>query len=45
MIIPCVHEGKKKVLRIKFMGKKMEVEACPECQDIIKSSSLCEVLS
>jgi len=45
MIIPCVHEGKKKFLRIKFKGKKMEVEACPECEDIIKSSSLCEVLS
>ena len=45
MIILCVHEGKKKLLRIKFKGKEKEVEACPECQDVIKSSSLGEVLS
>jgi len=44
-MIECVHEGKKKFFRIKYNGKKKEVEACPECEDIIKSSSLCEVLS
>ncbi|MCZ6582123.1 MAG: hypothetical protein O6761_02995 [Thaumarchaeota archaeon] len=45
MIILCVHEGKKKLFRIKFKGKTKEVEACPACEDIIKSSTLCEVLS
>ncbi len=44
-MIECIHEGKKKFLRINYTGKKQELKACDECENIIKSSSLCEVLS
>jgi len=44
-MMECIHAGKKKFFRIKFNGKKKEVKACPACEDIIKTSSLCEVLS
>lgn len=44
-MIECIHEGKKKFFTIKYIGKKQEVKACPECEDIIKTSGICEVLS
>jgi len=45
MIIPCVHKGEKTKLTIKYLGEEKVVKACPACKDIIKSTSLCEVLS
>lgn len=44
-MIECIHEGKKKFFTIMYDGKKKDVEACHECEDIIKSTSLCEVIS
>ena len=45
MIISCIHEGNKKFFKIKYNGKKQEVNACTECVDILKSYPFCEVLS
>ena len=45
MIIPCVHTGKKTKLSITYLGKKREVFACAECEKVIRSASICEVLS
>jgi len=45
MIIPCVHEGKKTKLKIKYLGEEKTVSACPACVTIIKESSVCEMIS
>jgi len=44
-MIPCIHDGKKIKLRIKFLGKTKELEACSDCVNVIKSSGTCEVMA
>jgi len=44
MIIPCIHDGEKKELTIKYLGKPKKVLACPTCVSVIEESSICEVI-
>ncbi len=44
MMISCIHNGEKTKMKIKFLGKPKNVNACGDCVDVIKSSSICEVV-
>lgn len=44
-MIPCIHQGEKTQMKIKFLGKLQDVNACDDCVSVIKSSIICEVLS
>ena len=43
-MIPCVHEGEKTQMKIKYFGNPKELNACGDCVDVIESSSICEVI-
>lgn len=43
-MIPCIHDGKKTKLKIKFLGRTKELNACSDCMNVIKSSDICEVM-
>lgn len=43
-MIPCIHQGEKTKMKIKFQGKSKDVNACGDCVNVIKSSSICEVI-
>lgn len=44
-MIPCIHDGKKTIMNILFLGKSKEIDACTDCEGIIRSSeSVCEVV-
>lgn len=43
-MIPCIHEGEKRIMKILFLGKQKDIEACNECEILINASSLCEVV-
>ena len=43
-MISCIHNGKKKVMNILYLGKQKCIQACNTCEKIIRSSKDCEVL-
>lgn len=43
-MIPCIHDGEKTKISIKYQGEEKNLEACPDCVKVIKSSNICEVL-
>ena len=45
MIIPCIHQGEKTLMKIKYLGKPKELSACGDCVAVIESSSICKVIA
>ena len=43
-MIPCIHDGEKTEITIKYDGQQQNLEACPDCIGIIESSNICEVM-
>jgi len=43
-VIFCIHEGEKTIMNIKYDGKPKIINACGDCVNVVKSSSICEVI-
>ena len=43
-IIPCKHDSKKSKIRVNYDGEEKILEACNECIEIIKLSTVCKIL-
>jgi len=44
-MIDCVHEGEKTPITIKFRGSEKRLNACNDCENVLRSSvNVCEVI-
>ena len=43
-IIPCKHDLPKSKLRVNYDGEEKILDACNDCVEIIKLSSICKIL-
>ncbi len=43
-VMSCIHNGDKTLIKIKYNGNPKTLQACPDCENIINSSKICEVI-
>lgn len=43
-ITPCKHDSKKSKIRVDYNGDEKVLEACNDCIEIIKLSTICKIL-
>ena len=44
VLVPCIHNPKKNKIRVNYNGFEQTLEACNDCFEIIKLSSICKIL-